>query len=467
MAAAPNPAFSPAPEEWPEELVNLRLKAESTGRKPVEAAAAESAQDSSLNWLFVDLNSYFASCEQEARPELRGRPVGVVPMMADTTCCIAASYEAKAFGVRTGTIVADAKRLCPDIVLVEARHEIYTDYHHRVVEAVESCVPVTAVCSIDEMACRLIGRERPLLAAIDLGMRVKQTIRERVGPMLRSSVGLATNRYLAKIASDMEKPDGLVALPLDLLPEALHQLTLRDLPGIGARTEKRLNEKGLHTMDQLLALNCEESGEIWGSVWGQRLWHWLRGEDFEMAELEHQKSISHSHVLAPEMRTPEKAWAVAHKLLHKAAMRLRSQGLWASNIGLAIGFAVPRGENTPVSRFGVPARGWRSEIKLHECQDNQTLIAALRRLWDSQPSGAQYQHPYFIGVQLNNLIPDRLHTLALFDGLEEEQTRTRLLATMDQINDKYGMSTLAPAAMLNAYKAAPTRIAFNSIPDLF
>jgi len=467
MASAPNPVFSPAPEEWPEELVNLDHDGESSGRRPVQVAAAESSQDSSLNWLFVDLNSYFASCEQEARPELRGRPIGVVPMMADTTCCIAASYEAKAFGVRTGTIVADAKRLCPDIVLVEARHELYTAYHHRVVEAVESCVPVTAVCSIDEMACRLIGRERPLLAAIDLGMRVKETIRDRVGPMLRSSVGLATNRYLAKIASDMEKPDGLVALPFDLLPEALHQLTLRDLPGIGARTEKRLNEKGLRTMDQLLALDCEQAGEIWGSVWGQRLWHWLRGEDFEMGELEHQKSISHSHVLAPEMRTPEKAWAVAHKLLHKAAMRLRTQDLWASNIGLAIGFAVPRSQNTPVSRFGVPARGWRSEIKLHECQDNQTLIAALRRLWDSQPAGEQYQHPYFIGVQLNNLVPDRLHTLALFDALEEEQSRTRLLATMDQINDKYGMSTLAPAAMLNAYKAAPTRIAFNSIPDLF
>jgi DNA polymerase-4 len=471
MVPASNPIFSPAPEEWPEELVNLGpkadIEAESPERKPEQAAAAESPQDSSLNWLFVDLNSYFASCEQEARPELRGRPVGVVPMMADTTCCIAASYEAKAFGVRTGTIVADAKRLCPGIVLVEARHELYTEYHHRIVEAVESCVPVTAVCSIDEMACRLIGGERPLLAAIDLGVRVKETIRERVGTMLRSSVGLATSRYLAKIASDMEKPDGLVALPLDLLPEALRQLTLRDLPGIGARTEKRLNEKGLHTMDQLLALDCEQTGEIWGSVWGQRLWHWLRGEDFEMAELEHQKSISHSHVLAPEMRTPEKAWAVAHKLLHKAAMRLRAQGLWASNIGLAIGFAVPRSENTPVSRFGVPARGWRSEIKLHECQDNQTLIAALRRLWDSQPAGEQYQHPYFIGVQLNNLVPDRLHTLALFDALEEEQTRTRLLATMDQLNDKYGMSTLAPAAMLTAYKAAPTRIAFHSIPDLF
>jgi DNA polymerase-4 len=467
MATHPKPAPSPIPEDWPEEFASLGFPEEGARREPESAPDAEHAHGSLLNWLFVDLNSYFASVEQETRPELRGRPVGVVPMMADTTCCIAASYEAKAFGVRTGTIVADAKRMCPEIVLVEGRHELYTEFHHKVVEAVESCVPVTAVCSIDEMACRLMGHERPLLAAIDLGLRVKKTIRERVGETLRSSVGLATNRYLAKVASDMEKPDGLVALPLDILPEALRGLTLRDLPGIGARTEKRLNEKGLHTMDDLLALDCEQAGEIWGSVWGGRLWHWLRGEDFEMAETEHQKSISHSHVLAPEMRTAEKAWAVAHKLLHKAAMRLRAAGLWASNIGLAIGFAVPRAENTPVSRFGVPARGWRGELKLSECQDNTTLIAALRRLWETRPSGAQYEHPYFIGVQLNDLVPDRLHTLALFDGLEEEQSRSRLLATMDQINDKYGMSTLAPAAMLAAYKAAPTRIAFHAIPDLF
>ena len=467
MAAQTNPVSSHPPEEWPEELANLRFTSRDAAQELERSASRDSAQGPLLNWLFVDLNSYFASVEQQVRPELRGRPVGVVPMMADTTVCIAASYEAKAFGVRTGTIVADAKRMCPEIVLVEGRHEIYTEYHHRVVEAVESCVPVTAVCSIDEMACRLIGRERPLLNAINLGARVKRTIRENVGECLRSSVGLATNRYLAKVASDMEKPDGLVALPLDILPEALHQLTLRDLPGIGARTEKHLNEKGIRTMDDLLALDREHTGEMWGSVWGERLFHWLQGEDCEMGELEHQKSISHSHVLAPEMRDAEKAWAVAHKLLHKAAMRLRSAGLWASHIGLAIGFAVPRSEGTPVSRFGVPARGWRSELKLSECQDNQTLIAALRRLWESRPSGDQYQHPYFIGVQLNNLVPDRLHTLALFDGLEEEQSRTRLNATMDQINDKYGMSTLAPAAMLTAYKAAPTRIAFNAIPDLF
>jgi DNA polymerase-4 len=419
-----------------------------------------------VNWLFVDMNSYFASVEQEVRPELRGRPVGIVPMMADTTCCIAASYEAKAHGVKTGTMVGDAKRMCPDLVLVEARHEIYVDYHHRIVEAVESCLPVSAVLSIDEMACRLMGRERPLLAAMELGRRVKTRILEKVGPMLRSSVGLATNRYLAKVASDMEKPDGLVALPKDLLPEALRQLTLRNLPGIGARTEQRLNEKGIHTMDELLALNCEQAGELWGSVWGERLWHWLQGEDFDMAETEHLKSLSHQHVLAPEMRTPQKAWAVAHKLLHKAAMRLRAGGLWTSSIGLAIGFAVPRGEHTPVSRFGAPTRGWKGELRLSECQDNQTLIAALSRLWASRPAGPQFEQPYFIGVHLNGLVPDRLHTLNLFDGLEDEQSRTRLQEAMDALNNKYGLSTLAPATMLTALKAAPTRIAFHSIPDL-
>jgi DNA polymerase-4 len=427
------------------------------------------------------MNSYFASVEQDARPELRGRPVAIVPMMADTTCCIAASYEAKAHGVKTGTIVGEAKRICPGLVLVEARHELYVDYHHRIVEAVESCLPVTAVLSVDEMACRLMGRERPLLAALELGRQVKRRILDKVGPMMRSSVGLATNRYLAKLASDMEKPNGLVALTADILPEALRQLTLRDLPGIGARTEKRLNEKGIRTMEELLALNCEQAGQVWGSVWGERLWHWLQGEDFDLSETGHLKSLGHQHVLAPEMRTLERAWAVAHKLLHKAGLRLRAGGLWTSGIGLSIGFIAPRGEKPPVShpsdgdlspgtpanRFGAPRRRWKGELRLSECQDDQTLIAALHLLWESRPSGQDLEHPYFIGVHLFGLVPDRLHTLNLFDGSEDGQSRARLQAAVDALNNKYGLSTLAPATMLTAFKAAPTRIAFRGIPDLF
>jgi DNA polymerase-4 len=296
-------------------------------------------------------------------------------------------------------------------------------------------------------------------------------------------VGLAPNRYLAKIASDMEKPDGLVALTHDILRDALLGLGLRDLPGIGARTEKRLNDKGVRTMADLLSMAApasatgsdsaardrtrEETGELWGSVWGERLWHWLRGEDFDLGENEHAKSMSHQHVLSPELRNPDSAWAVAHKLLHKAAMRMRDDGLWAGRIGVSLAF---QGQS-PVrgtTVFG-PSKSetWSAELRLTECQDNPTLIAALKKLWDTRPKDAKHQQPFFVSVVLNDLVPDALHTLTLFDAQDGAEERTRLAQVMDTLNHKYGMSTLAPATMLTALKAAPTRIAFHSIPELF
>ena len=440
--------------------------------QPLPVPCVSLMQSPEVNWLFLDLNSYFASVEQEVRPELRGRPVGVVAVETDTTVCIAASYEAKALGVKTGTMVKDARQMCPEMVFVEARHEVYVDYHHRVVKAVESCLPVTAVLSIDEMACRLIGRERPLMAAMRLAQRVKQAVKDQVGSTLQCSVGLAPNRYLAKIASDMEKPDGLVALTRDILRDALVGLELRDLPGVGVKTEKRLNEKGVRTMADLLkildgAQGREQTGELWGSVWGERLWHWLRGDDFDMADTEHTKSMSHQHVLAPELRNPDSAWAVAHKLLHKAAMRMRGEGLWAGRIGVSLAFV----GQSPVKGSTVfgpsKSEGWSAELKVTECQDNGTLIHTLRKLWETRPKGPQFQEPFFVSVVLGGLVPDSLHSLSLFDAQDGSEGRMRLAETMDALNNKYGMQTLAPATMLTAFKAAPTRIAFHSIPDLF
>jgi DNA polymerase-4 len=420
-----------------------------------------------LRWLFLDLNSYFASVEQELEPELRGRPVAVVPVMADTTSAIAASYEAKAFGVRTGTQIGEAKRMCPGLVLVEARHEVYVDYHNRIVEAVERCVPVAAVMSIDEMAASLMGREQPLFAALSLARRIKASIRENVGATLRCSIGLATNRYLAKIASDMDKPDGLVALTPDILMTALSQLKLRDLPGVGARMEKRLHEGGIRTMPQLLALDREQMNHVWGGIGGEKLWHWLRGEDFHDAELEHQKSISQSHVLPPELRTEDGCYAVAHKLLHKAAMRLRTARLWATHVSLTIKYVTTKAEAKGQHSSGIHQAVWSQGLAVIECQDNQTLIEALQKLWGARPQDDKHRKPFFIGVWLGDLVPDHLHTLSLFSGLESESKRSRLTSTMDALNHKYGTATLFPASMLLARAAAPTRIAFTSIPDLF
>jgi DNA polymerase-4 len=405
--------------------------------------------------------------EQELQPALRGRPVAVVPVMADTTCCIAASYEAKAFGVRTGTQVGQARQMCPGIEFVEARHELYVDYHHRIVDAVERSVPVACVLSIDEMACRLLGREQPLLAALSLARQIKTAIRREVGETLRCSIGLAPNRYLAKVASDMEKPDGLVALTPDILKEALLRLTPRDLPGIGARMEARLHTSGIRSMEQLYALSREEMNEVWNGIGGEKLWHWLRGEDFDDPELEHAKSIGNSHVLPPDLRTPDGAYAVASKLLHKTAMRLRSARLWAANLRLTIKFAVPKEVASRQHTSGIPQAAWSQSTPLIECQDNQTLTEGLKKLWTARPAKAAHQKPFFVGVTLGNLVPDHLHTLSLFAGLDTELRRTRISATMDRVNAKYGTSTLCFANMLPAGTAAATRIAFGSIPDLF
>src|SRR5690606_9620292 len=116
--------------------------------------------DHSLKWLFLDLNSFFASVEQQETPALQGKPVAVVPMMTDSTCAIAASYEAKAYGIKTGTKIYEAKKMCPALRCVLARHDIYTAYHRRIFAEVENHLPVTRICSIAEAACRLLGNER-------------------------------------------------------------------------------------------------------------------------------------------------------------------------------------------------------------------------------------------------------------------------------------------------------------------
>ncbi|HWH41171.1 MAG TPA: DNA polymerase, partial [Usitatibacter sp.] len=156
-----------------------------------------------LRSLLVDFNSYFASVEQQVEPRLRGRPVGVVPMLADTTVCIAASIEAKRFGVKTGTKVGDARQLCPGIEFVIARHEIYIEYHHRAVAVVDSIVPVRAVLSIDEMDCELTGRWREPARALKLARDVKKRLAADIGECLRTSIGIGPNTFIAKTASDM------------------------------------------------------------------------------------------------------------------------------------------------------------------------------------------------------------------------------------------------------------------------
>ncbi|MEI9978753.1 MAG: DNA polymerase [Edaphobacter sp.] len=426
-------------------------------------------------FLHIDLNSFFASVEQQLHEEYRGKPLAVVPTMADTTCCIAASYEAKAFGVKTGTQVGEAKKLCPGIILIEGSHTEYAQYSERITKAVNLACPVSHNPSIDEMVCQLLGREQEPPRARQIALDIKQSIYKNVGVALRCSIGMAPNRYLAKIASDMQKPDGLIGLLPSQLPRAIAHLKLRDLPGVGARTEIRLNAKGITTMEQLLALDHNQMNKLFDSVWGNRMYHWLRGAQTEDAhgnnspQAEVQKSLGHSHVLAPEHRTLEGSWAVAHKLLHKAAMRLRMERFYAGSLALTIRYqltreqAEARAPHSKVKRHysGIKNSGWGMEARFRDCQDTLTLLNILRQLWSQSPQGPEFNRPFFVGITLRNLIPEDEHQAELF---ADPGNRALLSTTMDKLNLKYGHTTLHFAGMLPARESAPTRIAFTQIP---
>jgi DNA polymerase-4 len=433
----------------------------------------DAVQPDLFGFLHIDLNSFFASVEQELHPEYRGKPLGVVGTMADTGTLIAASYEAKALKITTGTRVGEAKKICPDIILVNGSHTVYSEFSHNIAKAVENVCPVAHTPSIDEMVCELMGREREPPAARKISMAIKQAIKNDVGKTLRCSIGMAPNRYLAKIASDMQKPDGLIGLLPSQLPRAIAHLELRDLPGVGARTEKRLNAKGIHTMTELLALDRTGMHKLWESAWGERLYHWLRGgvtgDDGAPVTNGIQKSLGHSHVLGPEHRTVAGAWSVAHKLLHKAAMRLRMEKFHAASLSVHVRFALTREQAARTEKHkrhssGIEHASWGMEARFRPCQDTLTLLEVLQGIWQQCPKGPEQQRPFFVGVTLHKLIPDDDMQAMLF---EEPGNRNQLSATMDKLNLKYGYATLHFAGMLSAKDSAPTRIAFTQIPTKY
>ena len=162
-----------------------------------------------LNWLFLDMNSFFAACEQHDDPDLRGRPVGVCPVLAGGGAVIAASHDAKRLGVRVGTKADEARRLCPGIEFRQARPKRYVQLHRQLIVSIEKHAPITKAYSIDEWAVRLLGRERQPAAAAELGRRMMDQVRDDFEDALPCSVGNATSRMLAKAACDLHKPRGL------------------------------------------------------------------------------------------------------------------------------------------------------------------------------------------------------------------------------------------------------------------
>lgn len=407
----------------------------------------------SLRYLFVDFNSYFASVEQLDDAALRGRPVAVVPVESEGTCCIAASYQAKAFGVKTGTGVAEARRLCPQIVFRLARPARYVQLHHELMALIGDCIPHETPSSIDEVACPLLANERSVEAASAIAGRIKQALRQRCGDALTCSIGIAPNRYLAKTAADMRKPDGLTVLQREDLPAALHALELDELCGIGPSMLRRLHAAGISRTEQLCAASPRQLRAIWGGIGGERFWADLHGVDTPLRSTRTQ-SIGHSHVLGPELRSVAGASAVAAKLLAKAAMRLRRGGWQATRLYLNV-------------RLSGCEERLETGCRFAALDDSRQLLQLLRQLIAPLAGMARgRRQPLSVSVTLGGLCAAAETAPGLFD--DGQQRQRALNRVLDAVNQRFGHNTLyfGAAQPAVASGAAPMRIPFSVIPDV-
>lgn len=281
----------------------------------------------------------------------------------------------------------------------ETLRRLCSEYHDALLEALEAVLPVRMVLAEDEFAFRLVGQERTPVHARQLAARMRAAV-EGVAAWLRCSIGIAPNRYLAGVAARQPSPDGLTLWLPAQLPEALYGLPLEQLPGMTGDLLSRLESLGVGSVQELSALDVTGLQQLWAGAEGERMWHWLRGSQYEPKVAE-RHTLGRQHVLSPELRTPDGAFAAAKNLLHEAAEELRELRLLAGSIGVAVNFLDDRQPRGQALALGAPS--WSGEAHLQPCGDRFALQRQLARLWESCPR----RPPILVYVWLSGLMPER------------------------------------------------------------
>ncbi len=404
-----------------------------------------------LECAYIDFDGFFASVEEQARPALRGKAIGVTPF-SDTvhTCIIAANARAKKYGVKTGMSIREAQIKCPDLILQPQSPDLYVRAHRKLMLEIESVCPIDAVCSIDELTCRLDKtlQENPERLSKD----VKARIFETVGPYITCSVGIAPNRLLAKIASDMDKPNGLTIFRPEALPGKLLDLNIDDIPGIGTRMRTRLNMAGIASMDQLWDSSPKHLRNIWRSVNGERFWYALHGYAIQ-ADPTKRRMYGHGRVLPPEWRDMGHARLCARLLTTKAARRLRRSQYRASTFGLWLS-----GKDDQ----------WSGELRMNQVNDDKLCLTTLENLW----KGAVKDLPknvkiIRVHVALYDLTRADTLQLDMFSDNEEREKWASVTHAMDTLNNRYARTILSLGPWVQPPGGyAGGKIAYARVPDM-
>jgi len=401
--------------------------------------------------MHIDLNSCFATIEQQANRRQRGRPVGVAAYDHPNGIILAASYEAKALGIKLGTRVKEAQAICPGIYIVEPDPPKYREAHRRFRAVLETFTSDVTAKSIDEFVIDLTGslsiNSGKTMEAI--GFEIKQAIHEYVGEAVNCNVGIAPNRFLAKLAAGLHKPDGLDVITADNLERTLSELRLTDLPGINRRFSARLKVEGIYTPLEFLAATRQTlMMQVFRGIVGHYWWLRLRGWEIDDKRGE-RRTIGHQYAVPRPERTPKKLNSVLAKLSEKTGRRLREKQWVAHGIHLGVRFA-------DYTHWG---QSMRAPKALYATSDifhlGQQLLAR-----------APKREITLLSVGVHYFAPAHPEQLSFFDGQRNVALERYIADAMDKVNNTFGEFVVQPAVMMGVETAAKDAIAFGKLDDI-
>lgn len=400
--------------------------------------------------MHIDLNSCFAIIEQQANPLIRNKPVAIAAYNSPGGAVIASSYEAKALGIKLGVNVREAKLLSRDVIVRMPDPEKYFDAHRRFKKVLLNYTNEVTPKSVDEFVVDFTGsiavqRGKSLQ---EIGFDIKNDIKEALGEYVTVNVGIGTNRFLAKLAAGLNKPDGLDTITGATLRDIYAGLTLTDLPGINTRYEARLNYAGIFTPLEFLDASMETlRKQVFKSIVGVYWYMRLRGFEVDNVDFG-RKSFGQQYALGDKTSDLKQLSRLLMKLCEKTGRRMRAAEYKAGGIHLWLSF-----ENYTY---------WAKGKKLkHEVYSTQDIYYVAQRLLNQATIPTRVTN---MGVTVTYLVKAAPEQTSLFQ--DSRLDTTSLAKAADMVNDRYGEFTLVPAIMANMQDVILKRVAFGSIRDL-
>ncbi|GFO63727.1 DNA polymerase IV [Geomonas paludis] len=368
--------------------------------------------------LHIDMNAFFASVEQQSNPALQGKPVAVIGA-AKRTIITTCSYEARAFGVRTGMNTWEARQKCPELIFVVGNNKKYSYTSKQIIGIMREYTPLVEVFSIDEAFLDVTGSLNLFGPPEEIARMIKERIRERFG--LTCSVGIAPNKLLAKLASDMQKPDGLTVIAPDQVARVMERLPIQELCGIGAKTQQQLAAFGIRTCGELARFPVDILRKKFG-VTGERLHYMGLGVDdapvVPEEEAEEVKSVGHSTTLDTDLCQRPQILAVLLQLSEMVGRRARKYRVTGKTVTLTVRYP----DFTTFSR-----QMSRSAPTNNSDEIYRDAVQLLDQLELAQPVR-------LLGVRITNLT-HQAEQLPLF---ESERKKALVASAMDHVNNRFG-----------------------------